>query len=72
MENYPVLVSHQHFVCFSKSPELVEFEAIRNGISSFLLVIALVLRRVRKHKEVENVLFRRQEKKMLNGRGRTE
>lgn len=71
MENYSVLVSHQHFVCVSKTPELIEFEAVRNGISSSLLVVAPVLRRVRKHKEVENVLFRRQETKTLNGLGRT-
>lgn len=44
MENYSVLVSHQHFVCFFKTPEFVELEAInRNGISSSLLVIGTLL-----------------------------
>lgn len=54
MENYAVLVNHQCFVRFLRTTGFVEFEAIsRNGISS-LLVIGT-------HKEVENVLFRRQE-----------
>lgn len=42
MENYSALVTHQPFLCFSRTPEFIEFEAINSdGISSSLLVILL-------------------------------
>lgn len=41
MENYSALVTHQHILCFSRTPEFIEFEAINSdGISSSLLATA--------------------------------